>query len=101
MDSEGVLITYSELKAVDDSLKNIIEEMTNASQRSDTLEGAIGSPFGKSQLRSAAHEFEGGWNDRRKALLSDIEEVEQHVEGVLDSFTKWDHDTTTQKESPQ
>ena len=96
---DGVLIKYSELKAVDDSLKKIVEELKEASHRADALEDAIGDPFGKNKLREAAEEFEDGWDDRRAALLEDIEKVEQHVAGVLDGFEKWDRETTTQMET--
>lgn len=94
--TDGVLIKYSELKAVDESLKKIIEELKEASSRADDLEDAIGDPYGKNTLREAAEEFEDGWDDRRNALCEDIEKVQQQVAGVLDGFDKWDQDTTTE-----
>ncbi|MBH0008877.1 MULTISPECIES: hypothetical protein [unclassified Salinibacterium] len=96
---DGVLIKYTELKAVGDHLKNIIEELKEASKRSNGLEAAIGNPFGRTKLREAAQEFEDGWDDRRKALLEDIEKVEQHVVGVLEGFEEWDKDTSKEMES--
>ena len=74
---DGVLIKYTELKAVGDNLKKIVEELKEASSRADVLEGAIGDPYGKNKLREAAEEFEDGWDDRRKKLLEDIEKVER------------------------
>lgn len=96
--ADGVLIKYSELKAVDTSLKKIIQELKEASNRADRLEDAIGDPYGKNNLREAAEEFEDGWDDRRNALCEDIEKVQQHVAGVLDGFAEWDSETTTQLE---
>lgn len=94
--TDGVLINYSDLKAVDESLKKIIQELKAASDRADDLEGAIGDPYGKNKLREAAEEFEDGWDDRRNALRDDIEKVQQQVAGVLDGFEKWDADTTAE-----
>jgi hypothetical protein len=88
-----VLIKYDELSKVDEALKNIIDELKNVSHREDDLQDAIGSPFGKDDLRHKAHEFESGWDDRRAKLLGDIEKVQQHVDGVLKGFQKWDRDT--------
>ncbi|MEH6782090.1 MAG: hypothetical protein V7618_11075 [Rhodoglobus sp.] len=96
---DGVLIKYTELKAVGDNLKKIVEELKEASSRADVLEGAIGDPYGKNKLREAAEEFEDGWDDRRKKLLEDIEKVEQHVAGVLEGFEQWDTDTANEMES--
>lgn len=97
--SDGVLIKYDELKAVDESLKKIIEELKEASKRSNELEDAIDRPYGKSKLRDEASNFESGWDDRRNALLEDIEKVEQHVAGVLEGFAEWDTDTANEMES--
>lgn len=96
---DGVLIKYTELKAVGDNLKKIIEELKEASNRADVLEDAIGDPYGKNKLREAAEEFEDGWDDRRGKLLEDIEKVEQHVAGVLEGFEEWDTDTASEMES--
>ncbi|MGK2933079.1 MAG: flagellar protein FlgN [Solirubrobacterales bacterium] len=94
--ADGVLIKYSELKAVDDKLKDIIEELENADNRSDQLEAAIGNPWGEDKLRDRAHEFEGGWNDRRKDLTEDLKKIEEHVKAVLDGFQQWDEETSTE-----
>lgn len=96
---DGVLIKYTELKAVGDNLKKIIEELKEASNRADVLEEAIGDPYGKNKLREAAEEFEDGWDDRRGKLLEDIEKVEQHVAAVLEGFEEWDTDTASEMES--
>lgn len=96
---DGVLIKYTELKAVGDNLKKIIQELREASKRADVLEGAIGDPYGKNKLREAAEEFEDGWDDRRNQLLEDIQKVEQHVAGVLDGFEQWDKETSSEMES--
>jgi len=93
---DGVLIKYSELKAVDDKLKDIIEELESASNRADQLEHAIGDPYGKNDLREAAEEFEDGWDNRRGDLTEDLKKVQEHVAAVLDGFEKWDEESSTE-----
>lgn len=94
--TDGVLITYDRLKEVDEQMLRIIQELQDASKRADVLEHAIGDPYGRDELREAAEEFEDGWDDRRRGLAADLQEVEQHVAGVLEGFGSWDDDTTTQ-----
>ncbi|CAN5207764.1 hypothetical protein BH09ACT3_BH09ACT3_15180 [soil metagenome] len=93
---DGVLIRYSELKAVDDKLKDIIEELESASNRADQLEHAIGDPYGRDDLREAAEEFEDGWSNRRGDLAEDLKAVEEHVAAVLKGFEEWDSETSTE-----
>jgi len=88
-----VLIHYDELDEVNSQLKAIIKELKNVEDREDELQSAIGRPFGKSDLRDKAHEFESGWDDRRHKLAADIEKVQQHVAGVIKGFKKWDTET--------
>lgn len=91
-----VFISYTELKEVDTSLKQILEELQEAQHRQEDLEGSIGRPYGQSKLRDRAHDFEGGWDDRRNKLIEDIGKVEQHLAGVLDGFENWDTKTSQQ-----
>lgn len=97
--SDGVLIKYDELDRVNERLKKIIEELEDASGRSDDLEGWIDTPYGKNKLRDRASEFESGWDDRRNKLLEDIQKVQQHVDGVLKGFEEWDTDTASEMDS--
>jgi len=85
-----VVISFSQLNELNGSLKQIIVELDEAGQRSDRLEDAVQSPCGRSDLRNAVSEFESGWNDRRKALKSDIETVQQHVEEIGAAWSEWD-----------
>lgn len=97
--SDEVLIKYSQLDRVNERLKKIIEELEDASGRSNDLEGWIGNPYGKGKLRDRASEFESGWDDRRNKLLEDIQKVQQHVDGVLEGFAEWDSETANGMDS--
>lgn len=88
--SDGVLIPYEVLNELNGSLKQIIVEFDRAGDRSGALEAAIGSPYGRDGLRSAADSFEGAWNDKRETLKQDVEEIQKHVEEVGTAWTDWD-----------
>ncbi|GLI27938.1 hypothetical protein ARHIZOSPH14_21800 [Agromyces rhizosphaerae] len=85
-----VLISYSVLNELNGSLKQILVELDEASNRSDQLEEAIGTPCGRGELRSRASSFESGWDDRRRYLRDDIAKVQQHVEETGAAWEDWD-----------
>jgi DNA repair exonuclease SbcCD ATPase subunit len=85
-----VKISYSVLNELNGSLKQIIVELEEASNRASALEDAIGDPCGRNDLREAAEEFEDGWDDRRKFLEEDIAEVQKHVEEIGKAWAEWD-----------
>ncbi|MGV8882475.1 MAG: hypothetical protein ACOH19_09985 [Rhodoglobus sp.] len=93
--SDGVQVPYEVLNELNGSLKQIMVEFENAAKRSDTLEAAIGSPFGDSRLRTQADRFESAWNDKRETLRLDIEEVQKHVEEVGQGWIDWDTDASS------
>lgn len=98
MSDEAIWIEYDKLTKVNEQLKTIIEELQQAASRSDDVEGAIGSPYGHTRLRQRVHDFEGRWNDRRSALVGEIEKVQQHVQGVIEGVEEWDTSTAAQME---
>lgn len=91
-----VYIRISELDAAVQDLDSIIDEFENATSRSEALEGAIGSPFGRSELRDKAKDFEERWDDKRDDLKDGLKEVRKHVKGVVDGFQHWDSKTAMQ-----
>jgi hypothetical protein len=66
--TDGVKITYELLDELFGSLKHIYEEFDHATSLSEDFEAAIGSPFGNSELRSRAQDFEEEWDDKRNRL---------------------------------
>ena len=92
---DGVLVKYTELDELSTNLIAIVEELEGASGRADTLEHAIGDPFGRNRLREAVEDFEDRWNNKRKNLSTDIAKVQEHVQGVLDGFEAWDSETAS------
>ena len=90
---DGVLVKYTELDELNAKLKDIVAELEGAADRADTLEDAIGDPYGKNTLREAVEDFEDRWNNKRKNLAADIKKVQEHVQGVLEGFEQWDAET--------
>ncbi|BDZ55483.1 hypothetical protein [Agromyces marinus] len=88
-----VVVSYSRLSRLDRKLRAITAELEGAATRADVLEGAIGDPFGRNELREAVEDFEDRWNNRRKNLAADVANVQEHVHGVLEGFRAWDRET--------
>ncbi|MFE6735286.1 hypothetical protein [Microbacterium sp. NPDC057650] len=96
--ADGIWVKYTELSHINDQLKSIVSELEEAGERTDAVEEAVGSPYGLTRLRDRVHDFEGRWNDKRKELMTDIDKVQQHVQGVLDGLEKWDDETASKME---
>lgn len=94
-----VSIKIAELDTVATSLSKIVEEFEQASSRADKLEDAIGDPFGRNELREAAEDFEDRWNNKRDELKDALQDIQEHVKGVVDGFQNWDSETALAFES--
>ena len=88
-----VYIKLGELEAVVGQLDSIITEFEDATDNSEALEGDIGDPFDKSDLRDKARDFEERWDDKRHDLKEGLTAIRDHVKGVFDGFTEWDSET--------
>ena len=91
-----IYIRVGELDAVVTQLGAIIEEFDKAQSNSEALEAAIGNPFGRGELRDKAENFESRWDDKRNELKNSLEDVKDHVKGVVDSVQDWDSQTAIQ-----
>ena len=93
-----VLVKFGDLTTLSDALKKIVEEFDSAEKRADVLEGAIGDPYGRNDLREAVEDFEDRWDDKRDELRDSIQKVQEHVESVIQGFTDWDVETAASME---
>lgn len=91
-----VRIKIDTLAKVVDQLNEIVGEFDNATSQSEELEADIGNPFGRSELRDKACEFEERWNDKRGDLKESLDDLRKHVKGVVDGFENWDSETALQ-----
>ncbi len=88
--SDGVEIPYDELNRLSSSLKQIATEFQEAGSRSDQIIDAVGTPLGRSGLRSQVDRFEGRWDDKRETLRQKVEELVEHVDAVGTEWVAWD-----------
>jgi hypothetical protein len=95
----GVKVSYDDLGDLSTQLRNIIDEFEHAGGRRRDLEGAVDQPYGKSELKDAAHDFEGRWDDRRKRLMDSCKTVADHLDGVIKGFQDFDVDAASRSEN--
>jgi hypothetical protein len=101
MTMADVLIEYAQLTELNARLIAIVEELDAAAGRSEALESAIGNPYGRGELRERAQDFEQRWDIKRGDLARDMKKVQEHVQGVIDGFSKWDAEAAAKFESGQ
>lgn len=86
----GVKIRYDELGGLSTELGDIVTEFENAGSRRGDLKDAVGNPYDDGALRDVADDFEGRWDDRRKALIENCKDLKAHVDGVIKGFQDFD-----------
>ena len=90
--SDGVEIPYELLNELNGSLKRIAVEFDRAGARSGALESAIGTPCGRSGLRTAADRFESEWDDKRETLKQDVLAFQERVDAIGRAWRDWDRE---------
>ena len=95
----GVKVSYDELGDLSTQLKNIVDEFENAGSRRRDLEDAVDRPYDKSELKDAANDFEGRWDDRRKRLMENCKGVAEHIDSVIEAFKDFDVEAASKSES--
>lgn len=91
-----VKIKIETLSRIATQLDSIVSEFENATSQSEELEADIGNPYGRSDLRDKAEDFEERWDDKRDELKDSLKELHEHVKGVVDGFENWDSETALQ-----
>lgn len=94
-------IDLAQLNTVKDELGKITKEFEDAENNADDLEDAIGDPYGRNELREAAEDFEDRWNHKRDELKDSLNDVLEHIKGVIENVEKWDTDTAIQLSAPE
>jgi hypothetical protein len=86
------------MSQLDSALKDIILEFEEAGSSTRALLDAIGRPFGRSELRDQADEFEGAWDDKRETLKGHLVKLQEQVTGVRKGWADFDRDLAKQME---
>jgi hypothetical protein len=92
----GVKVNYDDLGGLSTQLKSIIDEFEHAGSRRRDLEDAVDRPYDLGDLKDAAHEFEGRWDDRRKRLMDSCKGLAEHVDSVIKAFKDFDEEAGNQ-----
>ncbi len=85
-----VYVKVDHLNRLNGSLKQILVEFHDAAARTDALQDMIARPDGRSGLRDRTHEFEGGWDDRRNALIQKLTGIQAAVEATCQGWQDFD-----------
>lgn len=85
-----VYVKVDHLNRLNGSLKQILVEFNDAAKRTDALQDMIGRPDGRSSLHDRTHDFEGGWDDRRNALIKKLGVIQAAVEGTCKGWQDFD-----------
>ena len=85
-----VKVSYDELGTLYTNLLAISIELDNSSSRSRDLADDIDRPYGESELRSLASDFESQWDDRRNKLNEGLKTVSEHAKALLEGFGDFD-----------
>ncbi|MDR2998052.1 MAG: hypothetical protein LBU78_08025 [Microbacterium sp.] len=86
----GVKVKYDELGGLSTELEHIVKEFEDAGSRRRDLKDAVGDPYDDGRLRDVADDFEGRWDDKRKALIENCTTLKDHVDGVIKGFKDFD-----------
>lgn len=97
----SVDIPLETMAELDAALKAIVVEFDEAGSHTGPLLEAIGRPFGRGELRSAADDFEGAWDDKRETLKGHLVALQEQVAGVKASWEAFDQDLAKQMESEE
>jgi hypothetical protein len=79
-------LDFHRLIDLKNDLESVVQEFTNADDFSDDVATATGQDDLASEVRS----FASGWNNKRQAMLSDVENLQSQIQAITDGFTQVD-----------
>ncbi|WP_127820080.1 hypothetical protein [Microbacterium sp. CPCC 204701] len=95
MPYDDIDVPMRSMSDLERALKDTIAEFDAATRNSEALESAIGSPLGRTGLRSQAQRFEEAWNDKRQTLRDHLEELLERVSGTRQAWQDLDRELAT------
>jgi hypothetical protein len=81
-------LNLAELVQLRDDLDAVVREFHNADDFSDSVADATGHDDLASHVREFAHK----WNEKRKTMTENVENVQKTIAAVADNFVKVDGD---------
>ncbi len=83
-----LVLKLDELVQLRDDLDAVVREFHNADDFSDSVADATGHDGLHGHVRDFAHK----WNEKRKSMTENVENVQKVIAAVADNFTKVDGD---------
>ncbi|QTV80216.1 hypothetical protein [Microbacterium sp. NIBRBAC000506063] len=96
---DDIDIPMATMADLEKAITDAIGEFESATGNSEALEAAIGSPLGRSELRSEAQRFEEAWDDKRETLRRNLEDLLERVSGTRQSWQDLDSELATAMEA--
>lgn len=89
-----IMLDLDRLRETQAGLTASVNEFKNAARNNDGLEGAIGRPDDRTELRDKASDFESSWNDKRGKLEENLSNILDQLTSIIDGWDEWDRQTT-------
>lgn len=83
-----LVLKLDELIQLRDDLDAVVREFRGADDFSDSVGAATGHDALEGHVRDFAHK----WNEKRKSMTENVENVQKVIAAVADNFTKVDGD---------
>ncbi len=84
------------LTQLKNDLDAVVKEFTNADDFSDDVADATGSDELHGHVRDFAHK----WNDKRKSMTENVQNLQKQIEAISDGFTQVDAGLAKALEAP-
>lgn len=81
-----LVLDLERLTDLKNDLESVVQEFKNADDFSDDVADATG----QDDLASQVRDFASKWNDKRKAMLADVENLQAQIKAISDGFTQVD-----------
>jgi DNA-binding ferritin-like protein len=86
MSGEDLKLDLERLRQLRDDLDAVVKEFKNADDFSDAVADATGHDSLHDHVRDFAHK----WNDKRKSMTENVENLQQQIKAISDGFTQVD-----------
>jgi len=81
-----LVLDLERLRELKNDLEAVVKEFKNADDFSDDVADATG----QDDLAGKVRDFASKWNDKRKKMLADVENLQAQIKAISDGFTKVD-----------
>ncbi|MDY0910323.1 hypothetical protein [Microbacterium sp. CFBP9034] len=92
MSAPGVDLDLADLLVMNESLGRFVTEFENIGDTTSGVQDAVGRPAGDGRLRDKVGDFESGWDGNREVVLESLQNVHDHITGVIEGFSQADID---------